>query len=666
MNLSKRIILVITALLVFVAGGLGVTAVTMSGNAITQQAEEALLTQAEDGARLISEIVGMHLGILGEVAQREAISTMNWGEQLASLRGDTERLGYMDLAIVNQEGIAQYISDSSTADLSTRGYIQSALEGTPNVSDVIISSVTGEAVLMYAVPITGPTGRVVGALIGRRDGNALREITETMGFGESGYAYLINQNGTFVAHNNRDFVMNQFTPIAESEEDPSLTPLANAIRQILEEQTGVGEYTFNGNDLYNGFAPIPGTNWILVSAANQAEVLAGMTNLRNILMLGTLVFVLIGAAIAYAISQSISKPVKELSKILVRLSEYDLTFDENSPAIKYMERKDEIGTITVALGTMQQNLVALIKSISENAQHVASSSQQLTATSQQSATAAGEVAKTIEEIASGATDQAKETETGVSHINEMGRVIGDNQQFMKTLNQSAEQVNRLQDEGTASLNHVIEKTKENHKASEEVSEIIRLTNDSANQIQKASTMIQSIAEQTNLLALNAAIESARAGEAGRGFAVVADEIRKLAEQSSQFTQEIDSIVNDLTGKTTSAVNTMNQVKHIVGEQSAGVEDTSKKFQGINESIQKMQQVIKDLNLSGETMEQKKNEIIAVIENLSAISEENAAGTEEASASVEEQTAAMDEIARASETLSELAEEMQKSILRFSY
>jgi methyl-accepting chemotaxis protein len=391
-----------------------------------------------------------------------------------------------------------------------------------------------------------------------------------------------------------------------------------------------------------------------------------LNKLRSIIIIGTIAFMGFGILAAMYLGKSISSPIVELTSIIERISNYDITIDENSKAMKYVKRKDEIGIVTNSLLTMQKNLMNLIQDISEASQQVAASSEELTATSQQSATAADEIARVIEEIANGASDQAKDTEDGALYIDELGQIIMKNQQQLGDINSGADEINMLKNEGLQIIEELVDKTKDSNKAAKEIYNIISNTNESAEKIENASEMIKNIAEQTNLLALNAAIEAARAGESGRGFSVVAEEIRKLAEESNRFTEEIAEIIKELLEKTKNAVNTMDKVDSIVQSQAQSVDMTNERFEGIADSIEKMGELMVRINESGHEMEAKKDEIISIIQSLSAISEENAAGTEEASASVEEQTSSMEEIANASEALAQLANEMQGIISRFKY
>lgn len=665
LNLSRRIALLVAILILIVSVGVGLTGFKFSSKVVLNQTEEGLIEIAEEGVQHIEAVIAKDLNVLQELANRERTQSMDWEIQRESLKFDVDRLGYLDMAVVTSDGNAIYIKSGKTADLADREYIKKALNGEANISDVLMSKVDNKPVIMYAAPIKQGS-KVVGALIGRKDCTALNDITDEMGFGKNGYAFILGEDGTTYAHPNRDDVINQANALKDIENDGELKNFGLAVQKIGIGNKGVANYEVLGSRRYIGLVPMPSTGWMVGVGAYESDVLGGLNTLRNIVIIGTIGFMVFGILAAMYLGKSISKPITELSNIIERISNYDITVDEDSVAMKYLDRKDEIGDITNSLLTMQKNLFNLIKNISESSQQVSSSSEELTATSQQSSTAAEEVARAIEDIAAGASDQARDTEKGALDVEELGKQIENNQRELESLNHETEEIDTLKNEGLEIIKDLVEKTNISNNAAKEIHEIILNTNESAEKIESASLMIKSIAEQTNLLALNAAIEAARAGEAGQGFNVVAEEIRKLAEESNRFAEEIAEIINELTEKTGNSVNTMEEVSKIAESQKESVELTHNKFEGIAYSIDDIKKLINSIYESGQQMEVKKDEIISVLQNLSAISEENAAGTEEASASVEEQTASVEEIANASEALAQLAIEMQESVAKFKY
>jgi methyl-accepting chemotaxis protein len=98
---------------------------------------------------------------------------------------------------------------------------------------------------------------------------------------------------------------------------------------------------------------------------------------------------------------------------------------------------------------------------------------------------------------------------------------------------------------TAVMQRVVDSIVGNSKLGMELVELTESIAARTQDVQSILSEIGAIAKQTNLLALNAAIEAARAGEAGRGFAVVADEVRDLSGRTSQFSQQINKVIQDM-------------------------------------------------------------------------------------------------------------------------
>jgi twitching motility protein PilJ len=189
---------------------------------------------------------------------------------------------------------------------------------------------------------------------------------------------------------------------------------------------------------------------------------------------------------------------------------------------------DILGNVVDAINLMTEEIGALLKDISGVADQVLQGSNQMTAVN--------------EHIAQSTEGQARLAEQARSRAIEVTTSIRAMAQGAAQTAQAAQQTLQASQQGQVAVTETMTGMESVRREMMGLNEGVQNLAQRSGEIQSIVKTIANFASQTNLLALSAALEAAGAGESGRRFASVADQVRKLADDSTQATQQITALI----------------------------------------------------------------------------------------------------------------------------
>lgn len=473
---------------------------------------------------------------------------------------------------------------------------------------------------------------------------------------DSSYAYVVDSDGTMIYHPDE-------SKIGQPVENAAIKQVVADLEAGKEQQKGMAIYEFRGAEKYAAYYVTSNKAAILVITADRGDILSAKDAIYARAGGAAIIIFIVLGIISFLIASKMTRPIVEITNVIKRFS--SLNFAESPTTIRISKRKDETGQMARAIGDLRKKLVTIVSQIKSQSELLYNASTELDTNASHTTSTVGNVETAVNEIATGATNQASETQKATDDIVNMGNMIEHTNSQVENLTSTANLMRESSEEAAATLKELDNINQQAIASIDVIYEQTNITNISALKIKEATTLISSIAEETNLLSLNASIEAARAGEAGRGFAVVASQIQKLADQSNESANQIDQIIHALIEDSEKAVKTMDEVKTIMNLQSENVHKTGQVFEQVRDGISSSISGVGEIATRTTQLDKARGDVVDVVQNLTAIAQQNAASTEETSASVMEVSNVMQEIMENANRLKEIASILEENMNSFT-
>ena len=625
-SLRNKLMLVFGALIFVVGFTLALIGVRTARKSVTEKVETHLIDKATDTAEVIDGRVNTMFQFLEGIARMPVLrdDTITFREKMVILAEEAKFNSIISELYITDKNGFMYNLDGTDLSFNNTKWFQASINGKKNTSEPYIDS-QNNIFITFSLPVYDDNRNIIGVLGSDVDGLWLSDQIDDIVVGKTGSCYIIDAEGTVIAHKLESLVTEKANAQEKAKTDVNLVSLANFEKNALaSEASSVGFYKYNGLSNIASYAHLKSAQWTIIIKAPIEEFMGTVRELRLEMILIGFGILAVSLIIVFFVARRMIKPVNVVVNALKDIAEGEGDLTVRLP----VHGNDEVTDLSEYFNETIEKIGASIKSVGESSEDMTNIGNELASNMNETASAVNQISANIDGVKQQAMTQAASVTETAATVEEIVRTIKQLNNSIETQAASVAQSSSSVEEmvaNIASIGQTLGKTDDviknlttatgDGKATLVTSNTVtqKIAEESGS-LMEASSVIQHIASQTNLLAMNAAIEAAHAGEAGKGFAVVADEIRKLAEESSTQGKTITTTLKTLSGE----IETL----------SASSKTVEEKFNAIFTLAEQVKDMSNRLTEAMREQENGSREVLTAIKSINTVTVEVQAGSEE--------------------------------------